>query len=259
MKEDSHGKYKIETPNDWADFWRYAIGVNVFPTDTQFRLDYAVRWSEWQDKPIPKEQHEKWKKGNAFEKGIAILPGKIWFREDKKDLYLVFIDLDNQRAIDEFCSICGVVNLQELSKVVMVEQHKDDPKRAHIYFYSTHVFKKKSSDVNKYKKEIDDNKIPAIEVKGLGSHGIAFCTNSKHKNGHRYTIIGTSEPQTFGEEIENKLFETFQKYSLNIEKNGKIPIEKLFEDDFVVFEGHNRHEAIFRVIESLIHINIYIL
>ncbi len=35
----------------------------------------------------------------------------------------------------------------------------------------------------------------------------------------------------------------------------KIPIEKLFEDDFVILEGHNRHEGLLRAMESLIFRN----
>ena len=34
-----------------------------------------------------------------------------------------------------------------------------------------------------------------------------------------------------------------------------MPISKLFEDDFVISEGHNRHEGILRVMESLISRN----
>ena len=37
-------------------------------------------------------------------------------------------------------------------------------------------------------------KIPAIEVKGLGSHGILFVTPSIHQNGTPYQILGTLEP-----------------------------------------------------------------
>ena len=33
------------------------------------------------------------------------------------------------------------------SKSVIVEQHKDAPDKAHIIFYATHPFPKKSSDV----------------------------------------------------------------------------------------------------------------
>ena len=103
------------TPNEWADFWRYGIGVNIFPVDTRIGKNFS-EWKVWEDQPIPEEQHENWKKENAFAKGMAILPGKVWFREDKKDYYLVFIDLDNQNGIDEVCKAFGVKDLEELSR-----------------------------------------------------------------------------------------------------------------------------------------------
>ena len=37
--------------------------------------------------------------------------------------------------------------------------------------------------------------------------------------------------------------------------NQKIPIEKLFEPKFEIPEGHNRHEGLLRVMESLIQRN----
>ena len=102
---------KKMTPNEWADFWRNVIGVNVFPADTKIRENYP-EWGVWKDNPISEEQHEKWKKENAFAKGMAILPGKVWFREDKKNHYLVFIDSDNQKGIDEVCQVFGVKDLE---------------------------------------------------------------------------------------------------------------------------------------------------
>lgn len=247
-----------KTLNEWADFWRYSIGVNVIPVNTKERNSY-VKWSEWQDKAIPEIIHEEWKKENAFENGMAIMPGRIWHKDDKNNLYLIFIDLDNQKAIDEFCECLGLPDLKELSKQVIVEQHKDDLSRAHIYFYSNHSFKKKSSDVYKVKKEIQNNTIPSIEVKGLGSHGIAFCCPSLHKNGYKYEIIGTESPKTFSKEIEGKLFNIYRKFQLNSNKNGKVSINDLFKNDFTVLKGHNRHEALLRVMESLIKRNKQIL
>ncbi len=41
----------------------------------------------------------------------------------------------------------------------------------------------------------------------------------------------------------------------NDENDEKTPIEKLFEDNFVILEGHNRHEGLLRVMESLIFRN----
>jgi hypothetical protein len=53
----------------------------------------------------------------------------------------------------------------------IVEQHKDNLEKAHIYFYSPIPFPKKSSD-----------SILGLEVKGVGEHGIAYVL-------HRYIKV----------------------------------------------------------------------
>lgn len=183
---------------------------------------------------------------------MAIIAGKVWHRKDLKEYYLCIIDLDNGKAIEEVCKIFGSENLEELSKITIVEQHLDNKQKAHLYIYTKYIFAKKSSDVTRFKNSIDSNDIPAIEVKCLGQHGITCCTPSPHANGSNYEIIGTLKPQIFGKEIEDKLNEIYEKYDLIVNKNGKIPIQKLFEDGFVIHEGHNRHEALLRVMESYI-------
>jgi putative DNA primase/helicase len=166
-----------------SDFWRYFIGVNVIPADTNNKTT-AIRWSKYQNQPIPEWQHEQWKKDGAFNKGIAIIPGKVWHREDKKELYFIFLDVDKRQAIDELCTRNGrTISLQELAQKFLVEQHKDNTDKAHVYFYSPISFPKKSAD-----------SILGLEVKGLGEHGIMFCSPSIHKDGFPYEIIGTTKP-----------------------------------------------------------------
>jgi hypothetical protein len=84
--------------NQYADFWRHKIGVNVLPADTKNKVT-NIRWSEWQDKPVPVELHDKWKKNGNFSKGLAIIPGKVWHREDKRDVYFIFVDADKRKGI----------------------------------------------------------------------------------------------------------------------------------------------------------------
>ena len=48
---------------------------------------------------------------------------------------------------------------------------------------------------------------------------------------------------------------SYNKYDLQVDKNGKIPIQKLFEDDFVVLQDHNRHGALLRIMVSLLQRN----
>ena len=129
--------------NEWADFWRYRIGVNVIPANTREKIT-SIKWAEYQNSSIPEWQHEQWKLENAFSGGMAIIVGKVWHNHVKRDLYLNFIDLDNLTAIREFCTRNGVTApLKDLAKHLLIEQHSDDSNRAHVFCYSTKPFKKK--------------------------------------------------------------------------------------------------------------------
>jgi len=244
--------------NDWADYWRYHIGVNVIPADTRNKIP-LVKWTSYQNIPILEEQHNQWKEENAFEKGIAIIVGKIWHNDPKNGLYLTFVDLDNKKAIDEFCTRDGkTVPLDDMAQHMIIEQHRDESNKAHAYFYSRHSFKKKSSD-HYSNNTLNGNEIPAIEVKGVGEHGLAFCSPSPHKNGHNYEIIGTPEPEII-DDLESHIDNICKKYQipyLEINDNGRslVPIQDLFKEETKIYEGHNRHEALLRVMESLISRN----
>ena len=241
-----------------ADFWRNDIGVNVIPADTKRKETYES-WKEWQDKPIPQELHDEWKNKGAFDNGNAIILGRVWHNPLKKDLYLIGIDLDNQKAIEELCTREGkTISLSQLAQWTLIEQHTDDPTKAHVLLYSHKPFPKKSSDVSgTLGAKITANEIPALEVKGLGSHGIFFVSPSIHKNGYPYQIIGTKEPNIV-DDFDLHLNNIFKKYSIpyldatNDNDKALIPIEDLFKPDFTIAEGHNRHEALLRVMESLI-------
>jgi hypothetical protein len=41
------------TLDQWADFWRYSIGVNVLPAISKDKKP-SVNWIGWQNKPILK-------------------------------------------------------------------------------------------------------------------------------------------------------------------------------------------------------------
>ncbi|CAN5235912.1 hypothetical protein BH18THE2_BH18THE2_34620 [soil metagenome] len=239
--------------NDFADYWRDDIGVNVIPANTRKKETYES-WKEWQDKPIPSEIHDEWKTSGAFNNGIAIILGKVWHNPHKTDLYLIGIDLDNQKAIVEV----AVKGLEDLAKHVIVEQHKDDTSRAHVLLYSHKPFPKKSSNKTNVDtaNRIQSNEIPAIEVKGLGSHGILFVSPSIHQNGHPYQIIDTKEPEILDDFVQH-IDNICKKYSIpyldeNGNGNGLTPIQDLFKPDFTILEGNNRHEGLLRVMESLI-------
>jgi hypothetical protein len=252
--------------NEYVDFWRYDVGVNVIPADTMKKETY-ISWKQWQDKPIPEGKHREWKTSGAFGNGIAIILGKVRHNRQKRDLYLIGIDCDNAKAIEEICSRNGQnIPISQLAQWTLVEQHLDDPTKAHILLYSHYPFPKKSSDNNgPLNEKLNANEVPAIEVKGLGLHGILFVTPSVHKNGQPYQILGTHNPviaNDFVLHIDN----ICRKYSIPyLEKtengNGKalLPIQDLFKQDFSIVEGHKRHEALMRAMESLIARNSSIL
>lgn len=184
MKYDdsSNSELKHESDcNPGADFWRYNVGVNVIPADTRNKKP-SVEWSKFQDKPVPEELHNKWKSNGDFRKGMAIIVGKIFHRKDRMGYYLVCIDADNKKAITEICMRNGrTITLQGFAEKTLVEQHKDDPNKAHFYFYCHGSLSKKSSDAVTLSDKIAANSIPAFEVKSLGDHGIMFCSPSIHK------------------------------------------------------------------------------
>lgn len=244
--------------NEWADFWRYECGLNVFGVDTRSKgKGGCEKWSLWQDKGISDGEHEDKRRRNAFANGMALMAGKVWHRPDLEGYHLCFIDLDNQKAIEQVCAIFGTKDIDGLAKMTIVEQHLDNRFKAHVYFYTKHLLKKKSSDATRYLKDkLDSNEIPAIEVK-CQSDGLAFCTPSPHQNGYNYEIIGVKEIGIFdGKKIEDKLYEIYEKYGLVVgdskDKNGptnKIPMDELLKPDYIIEEGHNRHEAVLRVID----------
>lgn len=256
----------IKEFNNQIDFWYYEIGVNVIPANTKTK-EICENWLQWQDKSISEELYELRKKNGEYDKGIAIVLGKIW-RGKYQGQYLNGIDCDNKKAIEEICSYKdnnATISLQQLANWTIVEQHQDDPNRIHIYVRSTKPFKKKSSNKANPEllKKIDVNDIPAFEVKGLGQHGIFFCTPSIHKNGYPYQIIGVKEP-ILCNEFENHLNNICKKYGIQyLDDNrnydqttsDKILIKDLFQPDFVILEGNNRHEGLLRAMESLLKRN----
>jgi hypothetical protein len=172
--------------NAWADHFFYGMGVNIIDAPTrdkgkpqEQRKGFFPEWKGWQDKPIPDEEHERRKRDDLYSKqGIAIIPGPVW-RGEHVGQWLVFVDCDNSKAIEEFCRIAGVKSLEELSESYVVEQHKDAPNKAHIYFYSKSPFvdapgfKGRSAE---FTIRLEGNQIPAFEIKSHG--GLAFCCPS---------------------------------------------------------------------------------
>jgi hypothetical protein len=230
------------TMNQFAYYWRYKIGQNNIPADT-INKKPLVSWLEWQDKPIPEELHNQWKEQGMFSKGIAIIPGRVWHREDKKDQYFTFLDADKLKAINELLSKNGkTATLQEMSQKFLIEQHKDNQEKAHIYFYSPIPFPQKTPD-----------SILGLEVKGMGKHGIAFCSPSIHQQGQPYEIIGTSDPITLTVEQANEFIQHIdsicKKYG--VEYLDKHYTKVILDSDTKIYEG-TRHRSMISITDRLL-------
>ena len=134
----------------------------------------------YQDEPIPIEIYDQWKREGKFDKGIAIILGKVYCGNNIGQ-YLIGIDIDREKGLSEFLTK-KTIELHKFAEKTIVEQHKDELHRAHIYFYSPIPFPQKSPD-----------SILGIEVKSRGEHGIMFVSPSIHKNGFNYEIIGNAK------------------------------------------------------------------
>ena len=115
------------------------IGCNVISANTKEKNTFET-WTNWKDQSIPNEIHESRKKSGHYNNGIAIITGPLW-RGSYVGKYLVAIDLDNKKAIDEFCKD----GLDELKQHTLVEQTSNTDKM-HIYFIVEREIPNKSSD-----------------------------------------------------------------------------------------------------------------
>ena len=179
-----------------TDFWFHTIGISVIHANTRIK-DTHEKWTQWQEKPIPVDIYEEWKKSGAFNFGCAIIMGKIW-RGKYKGKYLACIDIDNEKGMREVLSKLGKVDtIEKLSAMTIAEQHLDTKDKAHIYFIVEKPLSKKSGVGGP---NVKNTEIPAIEVKSEGKHGIMFCSPSIHKNGQPYQILGIDVPKVLDEE-----------------------------------------------------------
>ena len=167
--------------------------------------------------------------------------------------------MDNKKAIEEFCGS----ELEYLKQNTLVEQ-TSNPEKMHIYFIVEREIPNKSSskvDASAVKK-INANAIPALEIKS-NSKGIMFCSNSPHQKDGNYQIKGTLKPEVFpASMVEERISRICKKYNIfygynnnSNSTNNQIHIEELFKPQTKILEGHNRHEALLRVMESLLQRN----
>ena len=214
--------------NEWADLWRNEIGVNVIPATNRHDNpelckkpfwtddDNKQHWVTWkksgyQDNPISQEQHDEWKKKNAFKDGMAVICGQVFHNESKKGLWLGGIDCDNLLGLNEVC----VDSIERVAKDTLVEQHSNKEK-CHIYFYSKEPIQSQAL--------LAGENIPQIEIKSGGKF-LMYCAGGMHKDGSLIDILDCTEPALVEKEkLEKKLDDVFTKYDLKYleEKSTKF-------------------------------------
>jgi bifunctional DNA primase/polymerase-like protein len=200
--------------NEAADFLFSRIGANPVPADTKYKK-INIRWGEFQDKSVPIEVHESRKEKGEYDKGIAVMTGRL-HRGKNEGKYLIGIDCDNKKAIDEICNSLGLKDINKLAGWTWVEQHKDNVDKAHIYILSSKSLKNKGRDPKKVEAE-SLNEIPAIEVKC--ERQTMFTAPSIHEDGYPYEILGTREP-VLCDEFELHLDKISRKYTIEYLHNS---------------------------------------
>ena len=213
--------------NDWSDFWFDGVGVNVIPANTKNK-NISINWKEYQNKPIPKEIHESRKNAGYYSNGIAIILGEV-FRGPYQGNFLVGIDIDRKLGLTEFLNRNNKsAFLKDFAQKTIVEQHKDELHKAHIYFYSPIPFPQKTPDA-----------VIGLEVKSKGEHGTMFVSSSTHTNGYNYEIVGPArEPLLLSTEnameMMNHIDYICTKYGLEYLQNERNqiltePLKKLIK------------------------------
>ena len=143
------------------------------------------------------------------------MTGRI-YKGKNEGKYLIGIDCDNKKAIDEICNSLGFKDINELSNWTWVEQHKDNTNKTHIYILSTKPFKTKGRNPEKTEAELS-NEDPAIEIKC--ERQTMFTAPSIHEDGYPYEILGTREP-ILCDEFEPHVDNIFKKYKIEYLQNN---------------------------------------
>ncbi|HEX9319305.1 MAG TPA: hypothetical protein VF884_10250 [Nitrososphaeraceae archaeon] len=95
MTEDiEQERIKLTTANEYADYYRNELGLNVIPANTKEKTTALNTWEIFQHRPISLQVHDKWKNDNSFDQGIAMVMGKVSHHVYKKDLQFIGIDLE---------------------------------------------------------------------------------------------------------------------------------------------------------------------
>lgn len=240
------------TANQWADYWYYIVGVNVIPANNTHSdpklckkpfwtdskgIQHWISWKKdgYQTEPIPEELFKFWKVNNAFDKGIAIICGKV-MRGAYKGLWINGIDCDNKAGTEAMCT----QGVEETAKRTLVEQHAN-PDKCHILFYTKEPLKNRAAVVGAEKQ---------IEVKSMGKH-LLYCSGGYHKDGSLIDIVGTEIIQIVNnhQALEKRLDKELGTVIKLKSTSAKVTDEELSK----LNEGDNRQDTILRKLGQHFH------
>lgn len=158
---------------------------------------------------------------------------------------LIVIDIDSNSAEAVFLHrIAKVPTLENKLKITLGVKTANG-----IHFYLR-------PDVAEFPAGIDTAVLfngPDGEIRVKGNRGYVVGAGSLHPSG-KYYESNNKELQKITRIEWLELCAAF-----NVENNGKIPVTDFFKSDFKLSAGNNRHEAVLRVMESLLKRNTTIL
>jgi hypothetical protein len=169
---------KLKTTEDHANYWFYDIGVQVIPFNTRERRPVLpkVEHTEFFERLMKVEEFNNFKDRGCYDNGFIIKLGQIE-KGKYKGKYLNALDLDNHRAIQEFCA---GRTLSDLSKEMLVEQRPDDSSRCHILWFSNNPVK----SLGQQRPATEEGLNFSIKTKGP-----FFVSNSPNRNGNSYEFV----------------------------------------------------------------------
>jgi len=233
-----------KSPNDYANYFRYKIGVNVIPANSKNKKP-LVGWKSdvrgnWQEIPIPEEIHQQWIRENKFKDGLAVICGKVFHNKEHSGKWLNGIDCDNMLGLDEMCP----EGIDRIAQITVVEQHANKEK-CHIYFYTEEPINSQAP--------LSGENIPKIEIKSGGKF-LLYCAGGVHKDGSRIEILNKKQVKTLDKEsLETRIDGIFTKHGLTyLSKEKTLVAKPLYQRDSTVklHEGDNRGQYILSYLVS---------
>jgi hypothetical protein len=89
------------------------VGVPTVPGEFKTKKP-CVNWTGYQENPPTDEEHKDWLNQGKYTGGVMILCGLTYYGKDRQHLYLVGIDIDRQKGIDQFYTRNGkTISLQD--------------------------------------------------------------------------------------------------------------------------------------------------